>query len=153
MKNVVLVIGWLVLLCGCGGMPDTLVGGGYDEAKMEAAIERAKDEVDSFIKVMKKGGGTDFSVKAPVVDGENTEHFWLTDIEYADGQFTGKIGNDPGMVTNVAFGQEWTIEKSEISDWMYMKNGKMYGNYTIRPLLETMSEEEAAGIRSILADE
>ena len=34
-----------------------------------------------------------------------------------------------------------------------MKNGKMYGNYTIRPLLETMSEEEAAGIRSILADE
>ena len=98
MKNVVLVIGWLVLLCGCGGMPDTLVGGGYDEAKMEAAIERAKDEVDSFIKVMKKGGGTDFSVKAPVVDGENTEHFWLTDIEYADGQFTANSRERSGTI-------------------------------------------------------
>jgi uncharacterized protein YegJ (DUF2314 family) len=56
------------------------------------------------------------------------------------------------MVTNVKSGQKWTVKKSEISDWMFMRNGKMYGNYTLRPLLKTMSEEEAEKFRSILAN-
>ena len=32
-----------------------------------------------------------------------------------------------------------------------MRDGKMYGNYTMRPLLKTMPEEEAAKFRSLLA--
>lgn len=35
---------------------------------------------------------------------------------------------------------------------MFMRDGKMYGNYTLRPLLETMPEDEAAALRSILAE-
>jgi uncharacterized protein YegJ (DUF2314 family) len=96
--------------------------------------------------------GTDFSVKAPIEDSGETEHFWLTDIVYRDGEFQGLIGNDPGMVTNVKLGQRWTIQKSEISDWMFMRDGKIHGNYTMRPLLKTMPEEEAQRFRSMLAD-
>jgi uncharacterized protein YegJ (DUF2314 family) len=34
---------------------------------------------------------------------------------------------------------------------MFMRDGKMHGNYTMRPLLKAMPEEEAAKLRSLLA--
>ena len=136
----------------CNDTPDTLVEGGYDKAEMEAAIARARSEVDSFVAELEKGDGEDFAVKAPIKDGDNVEHFWLSDVVYRDGEFQGTIGNDPGIVTNVEFGQSWTIKKAEISDWMFMRGGKMYGNYTMRPLLKTMPKEEAEQYRSLLAE-
>jgi uncharacterized protein YegJ (DUF2314 family) len=138
--------------CSCSKSPNTLIKGGYDEKEMDAAIARARSEVDSFIAEMLKGNGTDFAVKVPIQDKEDTEHFWLTNIVYRNGKFEGVIGNEPGIVTNVKSGQKWTVKKSEISDWMFMRDGKMYGNYTMRPLLKTMSEGEAAKFRSILAN-
>jgi uncharacterized protein YegJ (DUF2314 family) len=138
--------------CSCGGKPETLVEGGYDEKEMDAAIARAQSEVDSFLAEMTKGNGKDFSVKAPIEDKGKTEHFWLTDITFKDGEFTGKIGNDPGIVGNVKFGQAWTIKKEKISDWMFMRDGKMHGNYTMRPLLKTLPQDEAEQMRKILAN-
>ncbi|HEX5106695.1 MAG TPA: DUF2314 domain-containing protein [Pirellulaceae bacterium] len=119
---------------------------------MEAAIGRARSEVETFIAELEAGNGEDFGVKAPVTDKGEVEHFWLTDVVYRDGEFEGLIGNDPGIVSNVEFGQKWTVKKSEISDWMFMRDGKMHGNYTMRPLLKTMSAAEAEQYRSMLAN-
>lgn len=146
-----LLVFLILTCCSCSKSPETLVKGGYDEQEMDAAIARARSEVDSFISEMSKGNGTNFAVKVPIEDKGETEHFWLTDVVYRNGNFEGVIGNDPGMVTNVEMGQKWTVKKSEISDWLFMRDGKMYGNYTIRPLLKTMSEKEATRFRSILA--
>jgi len=147
---------WLFVvgICtSCGGSkPETLIEGGYDEQQMAAAITRARSEVDMFIDTLSRGEGSDFAVKVPIEDKGETEHFWLTDITYRDGKFEGKIGNDPGIVTNVRFGQTVTVAKDEISDWLFMRDAKMYGNYTLRPLLATMPEEEAAKYRSMLAE-
>ena len=143
----------LVAAVGCGKpAPDTLIDSGYDEQEMEAAINRARSEVDSFIAELSKPTGTNHAVKAPITDKGETEHFWLIDVSYKNGQFEGTIDNDPGMVSNVEAGQKWTIKKEDISDWMYMRDGKMYGNYTMRPLLAAMSEEQAEQFRSILAE-
>ena len=148
-----LVVVFLILTCcACSKAPETLVRGGYDEQEMEAAIARARSEVDSFIAEMSKRNGTDFAVKVPIEDKEEIEHFWLTDIVYRNGKFEGIISNEPGIVTNVKDGQKWSVKKSEISDWMFMRDGKMHGNYTMRPLLKTMPEEEAAKFRSLLAN-
>jgi uncharacterized protein YegJ (DUF2314 family) len=141
-----------LVFCSCSQQPETLVDGGYDEAEMDAAIARARSEVDAFIAELDAGNGTNFAVKAPIEDDGETEHFWLTDVVYRDGEFEGVIGNDPGIVTNVKFGQKWTIEKSDISDWMFMRDDKMHGNYTMRPLLKTMPEQEAAKFREMLAE-
>jgi uncharacterized protein YegJ (DUF2314 family) len=139
--------------CSCSkSKPETLVEGGYDEQEMEAAIARARSEVDAFIGELSQQNGSDFAVKAPIEDKGRTEHFWLTDVTYNDDTFEGTIGNEPGVVSNVTIGQKWTIEKSKISDWMFFRDGKMHGNYTMRPLLKTMPEEEAARFRSMLAE-
>jgi uncharacterized protein YegJ (DUF2314 family) len=145
---------FLAVVCGCGARskPETLVEGGYDEAEMEAAIAKARSEVGKFLTEMEAKNGESFSVKAPVNDNGKVEHFWLTDITYANGEFEGVIGNDPGIVTNVKFGQKWKIKKEEISDWMFMRNDKIHGNYTMRPLLKTLPPAEAAKLRKMLAD-
>ena len=138
--------------CNQREKPETLIESGYDQTEMDAAIERAQREVDTFITEMSSGNGEDFAVKAPIEDNGETEHFWLTDLTYRDGVFTGLIGNDPGIVNNVTIGQKWTIKKGEISDWMFMRNGKIHGNYTMRPLLKTLPAEQAEAYRAMLAE-
>jgi uncharacterized protein YegJ (DUF2314 family) len=143
----------LLALAGCGGSkPPTLVESGYDEQEMDAAIARAKKEVDTIIAELASPTGTNHAVKAPIEDKGQTEHFWITDLTFENGEFKGTINNDTGIVSNVKIGQEWTIKKEDISDWMYMRDGKMYGNYTMRPLLKTLPAEEAAQYRSMLAE-
>ncbi len=147
-----MIVCLIVWSCSCARTPDTLIEGGYDEQEMDAAISEARQTVDRFITELEAGNGSDFAVKVPIEDGGKTEHFWLTDIVLRDDKFHGVIGNDPGVVSNVTFGQEWSVGKTEITDWMFMRNDKMYGNYTVRPLLKTMPEEQAAQVRSMLAD-
>ncbi|GAA5505950.1 YegJ family protein [Novipirellula caenicola] len=148
-----LVLILLFAISGCGKTtPETLVTSGYDEQEMDTAISRARAEVDSFISELSQPTGTDHAVKAPIEDAGETEHFWLTDVSFQNGEFKGTINNDPGVVSNVEIGQSWTVKKTEISDWMFMRDGKMHGNYTMRPLLKTMPEEEAELYRSLLAD-
>ena len=149
----ILTVAVVALAFGCSKKPETLVTGDYDEKAMDAAIERARAEVDTFIKVVEAGEGQSLAVKAPIKDANGTEHFWLTGVTYADGTFSGKIGNEPGVVQNVKFGQSWEIKKSEISDWMYHKGDKIHGGYTIDPLLPTMPEAEAALMRQKLVRE
>jgi uncharacterized protein YegJ (DUF2314 family) len=146
------ILFFIIFCFSCSKPPETLVEGGYDEKEMDAAISRARAEVDSFIIELSKGSGTNFSVKAPIEDKGETEHFWLTDIVYQNDEFGGIIGNDPGIVSNVKMGQKWKIKKNEISDWLFMRDGKMHGNYTMRPLLKTLPEEEAARYRAMMAN-
>lgn len=76
----------------------------------------------------------------------------MADIVYTHGVFEGVMGNDPGIVKNVSFGQRWKIKKTDISDWMFIRDGLMHGNYTMPPLLKALPDEEAVYYRSILAN-
>ena len=145
------VVASLISIVGCSSQPETLVEDGYDEAEMASATERAISEVDSFIADLKSGQSENYAVKAPIEDGGETEHFWLTGVTFANGKFTGTINNEPGMVSNVTMGQQYSLGRTEISDWMFMRDGKMYGNYTMRPLLATMPEAEADMYRKMFA--
>lgn len=142
-----------IALAGCDQqMPSTFVNTPYDEQEMEAAIKRARSGLDSFIAELEQPTGTGHAVKVQIEDSEDVEYFWLGDLRYENGEFTGTINNHPGLVGNVEEGQEWTVGKSEVIDWTYEKDGKMYGHYTMRPLLKTMPKEEAEMFRSKLAE-
>jgi uncharacterized protein YegJ (DUF2314 family) len=130
--------------------PSTLVTGGYDEKAMDAAIARARSEVETFKTELAKGDADNYAVKAAVKDGGETEHFWLTDVSFKDGKFSGKINNRPGLVRNVKYGQNWQVAQGEISDWMINREDKIFGGYTIDPLLPTMPKAQAASLRARL---
>lgn len=140
----------LIALTGCRQQPETLVNGGYDQQAMDSAIARARLEIDDFLSVLAAKDADSFSVKAPITDPNGVEHFWITDVQFADGVFVGKIGNDPGVVKNVSFGQTWTVKKEEISDWMFVRGDRIHGGYTIDPLLPSWSKEQADALRQQL---
>ncbi len=132
--------------------PATLVTGAFDQDEMDRAMARAKSEVDNFISILKKREGYDFSVKVGITDQGETEFFWVVDVNYLNGVFEGVIDNEPGVVSNVRIGQKWRVPKDEIADWSFKRDGKIHGNYTMRPLLKTLPKEEADAYRSLLAD-
>ena len=41
---------------------------------------------------------------------------------------------------------------SNISDWLYMRDGKMVGNETLKPLLKQMPAAEVKRLKSIMAE-
>lgn len=120
---------------------------------MKTAISKAKSTVAEFITVLGQNGADSFSVKAPITDSNGTEHFWITDISFENDAFTGKIGNEPGVVKNVKEGQAWTVKKDEISDWMYTKGDRIHGGYTIDPLLGSFPKDKADAMRAQLVRE
>ncbi|HDZ7346688.1 TPA: YegJ family protein [Escherichia coli] len=151
MKKILLMLSLLFFTtAGFSEVSDTLVTGGYDKQAMSDAIQHARKETDQFIEIMNKKDADTFAVKAPITDHGRTEHFWLTDVTYSNGMFIGVISNDPGIVTNVEYGQEWKIKKEDISVWMYTRGDKIYGGYTIVPLLVTYPKEEADELRAKL---
>jgi uncharacterized protein YegJ (DUF2314 family) len=124
-----------------------------DDPDMLAAFAKARSETDNFIAIMSAGTGEGYSVKVAETDNGQTEYFWLDNLTYANGVFSGTIDNDPDLVKNVKMGQHVDVKKEDIFDWLYMKDGKMYGNYTVRVLLPKMSKEDADKIRAMLPPE
>ncbi len=51
---------------------------------------------------------------------------------------------------NVEAGERYSFKEADISDWMFMRNGKIVGNETMRPLLKRMPKAEAARYRAML---
>ena len=50
----------------------------------------------------------------------------------------------PYMLKRVKEGDAWTCRVDEISDWMYLKNGRLVGGESIRVLRNKMSASERA---------
>jgi uncharacterized protein YegJ (DUF2314 family) len=151
MKRAVLVLLVVTLLIvGCSDRSeDPVIEVEADDIEMNVAIAQARSTVDEFVEKLQNPKPTDegFSVKKMIEDGDDVEHFWLSDVSYSDGIFTGTIGNEPQSVRNVKFGQEVSVAESEITDWMYLDDGKMAGNFTLQVLLKRMPKEQAQAIR------
>lgn len=145
------------LLAGCSSGPNKSDGARkpetltdeYDKKAMEKAIEQARATFDDFLKRIKnpQPGDKHFAVKVMIKDANGTEHFWVNDLKLDAEPYSGKIGNEPGIVKCVKLDQVYSFSRKDITDWMYMANGKMQGNYTLRPILDAMPKEEADAFR------
>ena len=133
---------------------DKVVNVATDDPEMLAAIAQARRTLPTFWQVFETPdrGERGFALKVRVTDKTGTEHFWVTDIARRDGTISGTINNDPNLVGNVKLGDRIEISEADISDWLYMRDGKMVGNHTVRPLFKRMSASEVERIKKILAD-
>jgi len=132
--------------------PDTLIRDGYDEAEMEKAIANARKGAHHFIAALQAGDATNYAIKAPIRDKkEGVEHFWLINIVLTNGRFVGEVNNKPGIVKNVKLGDRYSVAIDEISDWMFVRNDLMHGNYTSRVLFPLMDPDEVQLMKSQMA--
>jgi len=126
-----------------------------EDPEMALAKTTARESLDKFWERFRNPGPDEsgFALKVAVPYGSNsTEHIWTKDIEVKDGRITAVINNVPRDVKTVKLGQRINVDEARISDWMYLRAGKMVGNYTMRPLLKRMRPADAARYRAMLAD-
>jgi uncharacterized protein YegJ (DUF2314 family) len=81
-------------------------------------------------------------VKKPFVGKGNVEHIWLSDVTFVGGRFQGKVDNEPVSIPGLKPGQVVSVNPDEISDWVYIKNGKLIGGYTIRAHYNELTPQE-----------
>ena len=136
----------LCLACNKKHSADKVTYVADDDPRMNAAIDKARTTVNNFIVALKsrKAGQTQFSVKMAVTDGKHVEHMWLFPVTFDGKRFRGPINNDPELVKHVKIDQEMSVDSSQISDWMYVENGKLVGGHTLRVLRDAMSSAERA---------
>ena len=106
-----------------------------DDQEINDAIAEANESVDEFIDALraKKFGQSSFSVCSKV--GEANEagvlsHVWLVPpVKIEKDIFFGKIGNRTG-IENMGLGDLLAVPKKDITDWLYIDNGKLVGGFT-----------------------
>jgi uncharacterized protein YegJ (DUF2314 family) len=105
-----------------------------DHAAMHQAVIKARKTVGKFIDALKHpaAGQTDFEVKKPFVQGSDIEHIWLSDVQFTGSRFQGRVDNTPRKIRGLKVGQLVSLNPNEVSDWVFIDNGKLVGGYTIR---------------------
>lgn len=131
---------------GCDGShnEDKTVPVSVEDAQMNDAISKAKASLSSFIEILKspKPGQKYFLVKGRFVSGEEVEHIWVADISFDGRSFQGVIANEPKSIKDLKFKQPITVNSSDVSDWMYVQNGKLVGGFTSRLLRDRKTDEQ-----------
>lgn len=145
-----------LLFSGClnpKGKDNTISVSG-DDPEMNAAISNARNTLPRFWTIHQaQPEDTDFALKVRITDSGKVEHFWCVDIERTRDGIFGTIDNDPEIVRSVTNGQRIRIPEADISDWMYIVDNQIHGNYTLRVLLKQMPKEEAEVYRAMLAED
>jgi len=112
------------------------------DKEMNTAIENANQTLADFNTALLNPEIEVKSLKVKFQNETDAEHIWLSNVEFKNGQYIGVLDNEPEYVKDYKLGDTVTVENKNISDWMYIENGKLFGGYTIRVLRNRMSESE-----------
>lgn len=125
-----------------------------NDPAMEAAKAEARASLPDFWKALEKPApGEDmFNLKVSIpVGGNSTQHIWVGSIErLSGGRIAGRLGNVPRDIKDKKEGDRIEFEDKDVSDWMFMRNGKIVGNQTLRPLIARMPKAQADRYRAML---
>jgi uncharacterized protein YegJ (DUF2314 family) len=135
----------------------TVIGVPNDDAEMSAAIAKARTTLPEFWKsfAAPKAGEEGFAVKVRFATGAagsgEGEHIWVNSMKkQADGGYSAKLSNQPRNIAGKNAGDTVTFKDADISDWTFMRKGKIVGNETMRPLLAKMPKAEADKLKQML---
>jgi uncharacterized protein YegJ (DUF2314 family) len=155
-----LALGAFVLLVATTGsaVAQSMTNVSSQNEAVNAAIAKAKSTLPLFFarNARPQPGDSAFSVKirydTSKGDGSG-EHIWANNVIHNGDTVTATIANEPREIPNLAKGQRVTVPVSQLTDWIYTRNGKYHGAYTVRALVPYMKPEEAEAMRKRLGPE
>lgn len=121
--------------------PDIYGVDGNDK-EMNEAIEKANKTLADFNSALLNPEIEVKSLKVKFQNETDVEHIWLSDVIFKDGKYSGIIDNEPEYIKNHQIGETISVDNKDISDWMYIENGKLFGGYTIKVIRSRMTESE-----------
>lgn len=140
---------------GAQSAPPPIVVASNDEA-MNAAHRTARNSLGQFWTAFEEQNANEKSfslkVRLPIAGHENSgEHMWVLDVQRLDdGAYSGRLGNAPEFVKNLDIGDQVNFSDAMVTDWMFLRRGKIVGNESMRILLARMPEAKAAPLRAML---
>jgi uncharacterized protein YegJ (DUF2314 family) len=120
------------------------------DAEMKAAIAHARNTLPTFWASYDAPQPTEYGhcLKVRFAGDGYVEHIWMADVErLPDGRYSGRFGNEPDNVPGNMFDQA-EFEQAAITDWMFMRNEKIVGMETIKPLFKSMPKQDADAMRA-----
>ena len=111
-------------------VPVLQIGG--DDPRMIAAVAKARKTWPNFVSAFEKGAGKNFSVKAPITVGGNTEFIWLSVTAVENDVIYGKLDNDPISLGNLSLGSKVKVSVAELNDWVYVGDKGPVGMFTTK---------------------
>ena len=77
------------------------------------------------------------------------EHIWIADVKKSpDGRYSGKFANTPRELPGKKAGDLTEFVEADITDWMFMRNGKIVGGETIKSSLKALPKADADALRA-----
>jgi uncharacterized protein YegJ (DUF2314 family) len=146
----------MLMLAACargGERGDLVTTVSADDSKVNAAIAQAQATLPVFWTRYdaRDPAASEFRIKAKLSTPHGgVEHIWVDVTGHDPAGARGTLANDPEDLGALKFGSPVTVEPARISDWMYLKGGKIYGGYTIRALLDRGSPEERRKVEAML---
>jgi uncharacterized protein YegJ (DUF2314 family) len=120
----------------------------YQTEKMTRIAEDAQDTMPGFFRHLnRKDSGSDyFCIKYPFAVNDDSgitgEQLWLTGIHFKNGIYYGIIANNPQHLNGMKKGDTVIFEMDNVTDWMYVRNGKITGGESIKYLLDQIPQNQ-----------
>jgi uncharacterized protein YegJ (DUF2314 family) len=113
-------------------------------AAMHLAVKEARKTVGKFIAALEHPapGQEDFEIKKPFIRDHQVEHIWLSEVRLVGDLFQGRIDNQPRKIAGLKIGEMASVKPNEISDWLYIDNGKLVGGFTVRVHYNELSPQQ-----------
>lgn len=130
---------------------DPVIAVRSEDAEMNAAIAHARDTLPTFWASYDapKPSETGHSLKVGLQGDNRIEHIWMDAIKkLPSGSYSGRIANTPRDLPGRREGDLVEFTDADISDWMFMRNDKIVGGETIKPLLKSMPQADADALRA-----
>lgn len=123
-----------------------------DDADMNAAIVKANKTYPEFLRLFSAGDSSlsRFSVKMFFEYGEGREHMWVTELYLENGKLFGLLDSDPMYIDSLERGDTLLVSENAVSDWLYVKNGKMVGGYTLKVTYNNLDSAEKKELKAVV---
>ena len=135
-----------------GRSPIVDVNAGNPE--MNAAIARARATLPAFWASYDAPKSSEAGHSLKVRFAKPTsghEHIWMAEVKKtANGRYSAKFANVPRDLPGKKAGDVAEFGDADVTDWMFMRNGKIVGGETIRPALKMMPKADADALRARL---
>ena len=122
------------------------------DPEMNAAIAQARSTLQAFWASYQapKPSETGHSLKVRFPYGSNSgEHIWMAEVKkVGDISYSGQFANAPVHLRGKRAGDVVEFTQADISDWMFLRNGKIVGGETIKPMLKRMTKADADALRA-----
>ena len=143
----------LVAVGSCDPKPkDHLIPVASDDQGVNAAMDQARANLPAFWSAYDKAAskqGFTMKVKMPTRAG-GAEHIWIKVTGRQGDQITGLLDNEPVDIEGVALGSKVSVKTDQVTDWAYPKDGRYFGHFTTRALMNRASPQDQAIAQKML---